>query len=410
MKRSLCLFLLVLLLCGCSTPEEDSSPTETTQAPPPKEITVYLSDALCDKVTWRKVTDAFTATTGILVTTVNDPALAEVVHLPQDASVEFLASNPAVSLPELSDTLIPGEEVTVSSKALPGLMDSFAALPNSVTQFLPLFRSGYGLGYNASLFEDKGWKVPTTWEELWVLGDAAKADGIYLLTYTDASQLKELMYATLYSIGSPEFFRSAAQYTEGIWSGEVGIACVEIMAKLASYTHPLTPSNINAQAADENLQLWLQNEVLFFPAGQTTAASIADVDKAADFQLGIAPIMSAGNGQYVYFDTHPIWISAQCVNPASAIRFLAFLYSDIASDLFQEAGLVQPIVQQEDSSENLKVATGSFRTYHAAVDAGSLRKVFLDSFGQLVNGTITKEEWIRNTENAMTAIRGSLRN
>lgn len=410
MKRFICFLLCLLLLCGCSGPVEETPTTEATQAPPPKEITVYLSGAICDKVTWRKVTDAFTASTGILVTAVSNPEDAEVVHLPEEEAVDFLSSHPAALLPEVADTLIPGEAVTVSSKALPGLMESFAAAPNEVFQFLPLFVNGYGLGYNISLFEEKDWSVPSTWEELWTLGDAAKAEGIYLLTYTDALQLRELMYATLCSVGGPEFFRSAAHYAEGVWSSQTGKACAEIMAKLASYTHPLTPSNINAQSGENNLQLWLQNEVLFFPAGQETAASIADAEKAADFQLGIAPIMSAENGQYIYLDSHPIWISESCANPVSAIRFLAFLYSDIASDLFLEAGLTQPIVQQDLSSADLKVAAGSFRTYHAAVDAGSLRKVFLDPFGQLVNGTITKEEWIRNTEDAMTAIRGSLKN
>ena len=36
--------------------------------------------------------------------------------------------------------------------------------------------------YNAGLFEEKGWEVPTTWDEMWELGDKALEEGIYLFT------------------------------------------------------------------------------------------------------------------------------------------------------------------------------------------------------------------------------------
>lgn len=408
MKRLACLFLLGLLLCGCDSPEEEITPTETT-APPPKEITVYLSDAACDKVTWRKISDAFTATTGILVTAVKDPAQAQVVHLYGDDAAELLAAVPAAMLPELPQTQIPGEEVTVADKILPGLMDSYAASPTGTPQFLPLFSSGYGLGYNAALFAEKGWSVPSTWDELWILGDAAKAEGIALLTYADSAQLRELMYATLYSVGGPAFFREAAQYKEGVWTSDIGQTCAKIMGKLASYTYPATPSNITAQCPEKNMQAWLQNQALFFPAKQQTALSILETEKPEGFQLGIAPIMSAGQGQYVYLSTHYIWVSSQCDNNSSAIRFLAFLYSDIAADLFRDIDLTQPIGVEPDSQGDLLFAAGSFRSYHAAVSAGSLHNIFLAPFSQLINGTLTPSEWIRNTENAITAIRASLK-
>ena len=408
MKRLILFLLVALMLCGCGAPEEETTPTETTP-PPPKEVTVYLSDAICDKVTWRKVTDAFTATTGILVTAVKDPALAQVVHLHGDDAADLLANSPAALLPQLSQTQIPGEDQTIFSKILPDLMDSFAAAPKGTVQFLPIFSSGYGLGYNASFFAEKGWSVPTTWEELWALGDAAKAEGIYLLTYTDPGQLREVMYATLYSVGGADFFRDAAHYKEGIWSGESGKICAQIMGKLAGYTHPMTASHITAQTPEKNLQAWLENEALFFPTKQDTALTILGQEKPQDFQLGIAPVMSAGNGQYVYLNTRYIWISQHCENPVSAQRFLAFLYSDIATDLFREAGLTQPVRGPGEDPGAYKFAAGSFLSYHAAVDAGSLQKIFLAPFSQMVNGTLTPEEWIRNTENALTAIRGSLK-
>ena len=49
-----------------------------------------------------------------------------------------------------------------------------------------------GLFYNAGLFEQKGWTVPTTWDEMWELGEKAKAEG--KLLYSLIQQLDILMF------------------------------------------------------------------------------------------------------------------------------------------------------------------------------------------------------------------------
>ena len=47
----------------------------------------------------------------------------------------------------------------------------------------PLNGSPTGLIYNKTLFEQNGWSVPTTWDEMFELGAKAKEQGIYLYTY-----------------------------------------------------------------------------------------------------------------------------------------------------------------------------------------------------------------------------------
>lgn len=111
-----------------------------------------------------------------------------------------------------------------------------------------MFYSPCGLFYNAGLLKEKNWEVPTTWDEMWELGDKALEEGIYLFTYPTTGYFDAFFYALMYSAGGPEFFDKATKYEEGIWDTEEAKTCFDIVAKLAKYTNPITP----AQANDED--------------------------------------------------------------------------------------------------------------------------------------------------------------
>ncbi len=51
-----------------------------------------------------------------------------------------------------------------------------------------MFYGPCGLFYNAGLFEEKGWDVPTTWDEMWALGDKAK-EGRNRIVYISDNRL-----------------------------------------------------------------------------------------------------------------------------------------------------------------------------------------------------------------------------
>ena len=61
----------------------------------------------------------------------------------------------------------------------------------------PMFYSPTGLFYNASLLKEKGWEVPKTWDEMWALGDKAKAEGISLFTYPTTGYFDTFFYSLL---------------------------------------------------------------------------------------------------------------------------------------------------------------------------------------------------------------------
>lgn len=87
------------------------------------------------------------------------------------------------------DMNVYGEDVKVKDKLVPGFTDTLATnlYNDGKTYMAPMFYSPTGLFYNAALLKEKGWEVPKTWDEMWALGDKAKAEGISLFTYPTTS-------------------------------------------------------------------------------------------------------------------------------------------------------------------------------------------------------------------------------
>ena len=95
--------------------------------------------------------------------------LPDVVVLGQGRTValtETLIKDKALEdlTPVLSMT-IPGEDQTVQDKLLKGIVGNLNTNPyrTDETYLMPMYYAPTGLFYNAGLFTQKGWQVPTTW-------------------------------------------------------------------------------------------------------------------------------------------------------------------------------------------------------------------------------------------------------
>ena len=244
MKKIIALLLvlamaLTLAACGNKPAENPTeAPVENLEG---ATIKVAAIETAYGSEVWQKVAEAFTAETGIKVELTTDKNLEDVISAPMQngefPDVVHLATGRPAGLTEqlvkqnalhpLTNTLsltIPGESVKVADKIAGGFTDNNIVAPygDGVTYMAPMFYSPCGLFYNAKLFEDKGWEVPTTWDEMWALGDAAAAEGIALFTYPTAGYYDAFMFALMNAIGGPEFFNAITTYEEGAWDTENG--------------------------------------------------------------------------------------------------------------------------------------------------------------------------------------------
>ena len=257
---------------------------------------------------------------------------------------------------------------------------------------------------------------------MWELGDKAAAEGISLFTYPTTGYFDSFVPAMMYVAGGPDFFEKATHYEEGIWDTPEAKTCFDILAKLASYTNPITPAQANDQDFTQNQQLVLDNKALFMPNGTWIVGEMAEAPRADGFKWGMTaiPAVSEGGDAYSYTWFEQAWIPAGASNIDAAKQFLAFLYSDKACEIFAKGGAIQPVLDIANSLEGdnqmfysiydsgAKAAMGGFAAYNAVAGLGTVREVFFDPLNGLVSGTTTVDQWISDIKAASDLMRENL--
>ncbi len=455
MKKLLALVLVFMLALGvlsaCGTPPADTStpPAEDSTTPddggdvvePAGSIKVAAIETAYGTQMWTDVCAAFTEATGIEVELVTDknledvigPAMQggeypDVIHLAtgREAGLteQFIKDKNIADITDVLSMTVPGEDVTVSEKIAGGFTETSVTNPygDGKTYLAPMVYSPCGLFYNSGLFEEKGWEVPTTWDEMWELGDKALEEGIYLFTYPTTGYFDAFFYALMYAAGGPEFFNEATVYTEGIWDSEAATTCFDIVEKLASYTNPITPAQANDQDFTQNQQLVLDNKALFMPNGTWIVGEMAEAPRAEGFKWGMTalPAVEEGGDRYSYTWFEQAWIPAGAVNIDAAKQFIAFLYSDTACEIFAASGAIQPVLGIADTLEGdnqlfysiyddgAKAAMGNFAAYKSVAGLGTNREEFFDPVNSLVSGTLTRDQWVADWKAASDQMRANL--
>lgn len=349
----------------------------------------------------------------VLLATGREQGLTET--LIKDKGVESLA--------DIASQTVSGEDVTVEEKLLAGFLDTLATNPygDGETYLAPMFYSPTGLFYNQALLEEHGWDVPETWDEMFELGDKAKAEGISLFTYPVAGYFDTTIGAMLYASGGPEFFEKVMTYEEGIWETEEATRVLETIGKLADYIHPNTVANANPNDFTKNQQLLLDNEVLFMPNGSWVVEEMKEAPRAEGFEWGMTavPAFEEGGDRYAFTFFEQIWIPAEAKNKEVAKDFLTFMYSDEATEAFLATGAVQPvdgIVDQLDDDmkvfygvyeEGALPAMGSFAATKP-VPGANISDELYQKIDSVVSGNITVDEWKKSITEVSDKLRDAM--
>ena len=362
-KRTLALILSSIMvmtaLVGCGSKDggtTDGGTTDTVKEN--KTLKIAAFEGGYGKVYWEKLKESFEKQhEGVTVELTTASNIEEVIR-PQiqagdvpdiiylatgrpDALTETFTKEQA--LHDLSNVLgmkIPGEDVTVKDKLLPGFIDSYATNPygDGKTYLLPLFYSPTGLFYNKTMFTEGGYELPTTWDEMFTLGDKAKADGISLWSYPTAGYLDAMIPPMIAAAGGTKAFDDAMNYAEGFWGSEPATKTLETIGKLKDHIEPTVVANANGQGFKNNQQLILDNKVLFIPNGNWLPGEMADAPRAEGFEWGFMPYPSfeKGGDQYSISFIEQMYIPKEAENIELAEEFMAYMYSDEAVKIVAE--------------------------------------------------------------------------
>lgn len=443
--------LLSLSLAACGGTSENGSGSTSTDTPnTPSDTTTTETRTLklaaletaYGADVWGEITAAFEkATPGVKVESTIDKNIEDVIgpgmksgefpdviHLAtgqkKGLTETFVKDNNLTDLTDVLSMTVPGESVTVKDKLIPGFTDTTITNPygDGKTYLMPMFYSPTGLFYNAGLFEQKGWEVPKTWDEMWALGDKAKAEGIALFSYPTTGYFDSFFYALLNEVGGAEFFTKATHYAEGIWQSPEATQVFDIITKLATYTEKTVPANGNKDNFTKNQQLILDNKALFMPNGTWVVGEMSKAPRAEGFKWGFTalPAVKEGGDSYSYTFFEQIWVPAKAENADLAKQFIAYLYSDEAAAIFAKVGAVQPIKDMSNKLDGdnklfysiydngAKASMGAFATTDP-VEGVNISDTVFGTIDSLVTGAKTQQQWVEAITKDSDALRGALK-
>ncbi len=419
----------------------DEPEDEPADAPEAQTLKVAAFEGGYGADMWTKVAEAFEAShEGVTVELTVDKKIEDVISPSMKAGdypdvihcatgreaamTETLTKEKALlPLTDVFDMTVPGESVAVKDKIIPGFLDTLGTNPygDGVTYYAPMFYGPCGLFYNAGLLKEKEWEVPKTWDEMWELGDKAKAEGIALFTYPTTGYFDAFTYALLASAGGTDFYNSCMTYEDSIWESENATKVFELIGKLAEYTEGTTVANANDDNFTKNQQLILDNKAIFCPNGTWLPGEMAEAPKADGFEWGMTavPAVNAGENGTSFTFFEQMWIPAAAENQDLAKEFVAYMYSDEAAAIFAEAGAIQPIAGMSDKLEGdnkmfysiydngATAVMGGFAST-TPVEGVSMADTLFGTVNSIVSGDKTVEDWQKSVEEVSDQLRDAM--
>ncbi|WP_193103410.1 N-acetylglucosamine/diacetylchitobiose ABC transporter substrate-binding protein [Brachybacterium sp. FME24] len=199
----------------------------------------------------------------------------------------------------------------------------------------------FALWYSAKEFEEKGWDVPQTWEDLMALGETVKGEGRYLFSYggqNASNYYQEFALSMAAKLGGADVLTKIDSLEEGAFEQDAVVQAYDAMAAAveAGYFEP-GGEGIKHTDAQTN---WVQGTSVFYPSGSWIENEQADVTPEGYAMTG-APVPSLPDAALPHEAFHgtaaeQYFVPSGGENPAGGAEFLRVMLSKEQAQNFAE--------------------------------------------------------------------------
>jgi N-acetylglucosamine transport system substrate-binding protein len=301
---------------------------------------------------------------------------------------------------------------------IPGLLDGGKRSDNYY--LFPWNAVTYGVFYNEKLFEDNGWKIPETWDDLLALCDQVKATGIACVAFPGVYP----EYFTLTAwwdlidrIGGREDQLSMENLVPGAWNSASVVESNTLLRELVTQND--FQDGWQGQDHTASQTLFVTGKAAMNFNGSWLESEMKNITPA-DFKMGFFPVpgVKDGKGNRTDMRVGSDWwfIPTSAKQPDLAGEFLKFVFSkDNASKFVETTQSLSPI---EGSSEGVQVSATLSETMAAMESANSIKPWYwgnnyykfydlmaTDVMGAMLRGEITPQEMADKLEALAEEIR-----
>ncbi|MGQ9585383.1 MAG: extracellular solute-binding protein [Anaerolineae bacterium] len=196
---------------------------------------------------------------------------------------------------------------------------------------MPLVEVSWGFWYNQALFREKGWKVPTMWDEFIELCKEIKDSGIWPLstggkspTYWDTC----IHQGLLYKLAGIEFVKDVDNLVPGVWKRPVVKEAIQMEREL--WDKYLQPEAVGFATFDSQVE-WLKGNCALVVSGTWLENEMRD-QIPQGFQFGFFPVPGVRGGKgdptsvRTWFSEYQI-IPAKSKHPYEAMEYYRIFFS-----------------------------------------------------------------------------------
>jgi N-acetylglucosamine transport system substrate-binding protein len=247
---------------------------------------------------------------------------------------------------------------------------------NGKPYYLNYVATTFGIWYNAALFQEKGWQVPKTWNDLVTLCDKIKAAGITPIGYAGKNAAYYLWFAMLQSaakLGGNQVVIDIDNLKAGAWSvpavNKAAAAWGDLFHK---YSDPAYQGLIHTQVQT----LHKQNKVALYPCGNWLENEMKDVAGAPGFQYAVMPMPDMGGEQLAYpaLRNSPgegFFVSAKGKNVAGGLEYLRLMLSKKGAQAFYKYSGNITVLKDPTILDGLQLTPGTQSVIAAQKAAGT---------------------------------------
>ena len=319
-----------------------------------------------------------------------------------------LLSAPALDTPgkTFGETLFPGSQTS-------GLFDG-------VQRYVNIAFTVFGVWHSKSLFDEKGWNYPTTWDGMLALCDTIKSSGIAPWTYQGKYpqyMLFGLLEPMVSKIGGPQIWKDVDNLVPGAWEHPAMLQALNMMKALHDngYIMEGTPGLTHTESQAE----WLQKKAAFIPCGTWLENEMRSITPGG-FDMVIKPVPSDDASKLSWIDAssgEPFMVFSNGKNPVAGMEFLRCLLSKESAKWFaQNVGSIMPVV---GGAEGVELSSAMTSALTAVENAGpnildrpsfpgwysDIYSEVKDSMGALLTGRASAEEFIERVQGASDEVR-----
>lgn len=223
--------------------------------------------------------------------------------------------------------------------------------------------------YNAELIgEGKKYALPSTWDEMFALGDQLKKEkGPALFTYPVKGYFDNTLIGMYKQLG---ILDKALSYDDSTWTSKEGTKILETVGKLVAkengYLFKDTVANANAKDGfTNNQQAVIDGKALFMPNGYWVKNEMSKTTPEKGFKWGVMalPAFEKDGKRAIASFTEQAWIPKQAKNSADAKKFLEFIYSEEGAEIMLKHDIVAPVKGITDKIDKNSDLGKAFATY-----------------------------------------------